>query len=154
MKIRFGKQNPFFDIPDAKNLVKCIGGESIFFFGKTKDDKGLISVGVGTVVKIEKGNEMDMVMMNFGFVARRIIVKHNHARRQIYTLKKGQLAWFYGFAKYYDKKLCLFAKGFQGWYVPKALDIKNYDDDQLVELEQEQEQDLVNFLDQFIEGDD
>ena len=139
-------------IPNAKNLLKSLKGESIFVFGCDKD-KYYSCLGVGTVINIQKGNEIDVVTMWFGKVSRTIVVKLNHARRQIYSLKKGQLAWFFGTYKYYSggKKIYFYAKGFQAWYVPKAIDIKHYDLDSIEEMEKEKEIDMINFLDQFEE---
>lgn len=137
-------------IPSARNLMKTLSGDSIFVFGCDKD-KFYTCVGIGTVVKIQKGDELDIVYMFFGKKTRQIVVKHNHARRQIYSLKRGQLAWFYGTYKNYGNKVHLYAKGFQAWYVPKAIDIKNYDLDSIEEMEKTQETDMINFLDQFEE---
>lgn len=148
MIIEYSGQEAY--IPNAKHIMKTLRGESIFVFGCDKD-KFYTCAGIGTVVKVEHGQELDMVTMYFGRVSRSIVVKNNHARRQIYTLKKGQLAWFFGMYKYYEggKKIYFYAKGFQAWYVPKALDIKNYDLDSIDEMQNETS--LLNFLDQFEE---
>lgn len=142
-----------FEIPNMDNLLRTSRHESLFVFGNVETEKNkMICAGIGRVTFIEKGEKFDIVGMNFGrSYSRRIIVVHNHARRQIYTLKRGQLAWFYGFFKVYTmnerRSAVFYAKGFQGWYVPKAMDIKNYDG----ELEKvEDESDLTNFLDEII----
>lgn len=111
-------------------------------------------LGVGLVRTIEKGNDYDIVGMDFGNNhIRKIIVKNNNARKQIYTLKKGQYAWFYGLMKSYfnEKKIVktqLFAKAFQGWYVPKAFDIAKMEDIDIDELTQKdkEQMDLINSL--------
>ena len=138
-------------LPDISQLLHHSKHESLFVFGTMENNRDYrLCLGVGTVMNIQKGNEMDMVTINFGRKkARKIIVKHNHARRQIYTLKLGQLAWFYGYYKCYGRRTYFFAKGLQGWYVPKILDIKNYDGKEMPELEEEK--DMLNFLDKLKE---
>ena len=151
MIISYGGINAY--IPNAKHILKSIKNESLFVYGYDNEKQRYNCFGIGTVWKVEKGERVDLVYMNFGKITRPILVTHNHARRQIYSLKRGQLAWFYGFYKYAEghKKLYLYAKGLQAWYVPKALDIKNYDLESIDEMETKEETDLINFLDQFEE---
>ena len=148
--IKMNKRH-IFEIPSLDNLLRTSKHESLFVFGSTEDEQDkMICAGIGRVTFIEKGEKFDIVGMNFGRSwSRRIVVCHNHARRQIFTLKRGQLAWFYGYFKVYTiekkKRALFYAKGFQGWYVPKMVDIKNYEG----EMEQVQnETDLTNFLDE------
>lgn len=158
-KVRGKKTN--FVIPDISGLMHCTLHETLFVFGCVEGNKDYRQcIGLGRVGKVLKGDDLDIVYMNFGRrYGRQIIVKHNHARRQIYTLKKGNLAWFYGYYKVYKKKdgireTVFFAKGFQGWYVPKALDIKNYDLDSIEQIEKENEIDMTNFIDELLEEND
>ena len=111
------------------------------------------------MVSVQHGEILDKVEMNFGYHKREILVYDNHARRQIYTLKRGHLAWFYGISKTIlvegKSKKIFTARGFQAWYVPKMLDIKHYDLDTITDLEKDQEesaQTLVNFIDDLLKG--
>lgn len=132
-------------------------GEAFIFLGE--DNNNYVTfLGVGTVCRVEKGEKVDRVLMHFGLNLRPLYVVNNHARRQIFSLKKGQLATVIGTYKVFTlpsgkKTTRLFANGFQAWYVPKMLDIKNYDTNELEKLEQEQENDLTNFLDEIAKGD-
>lgn len=128
----------------------------IYLGGATENEKMTICVGIGLVKMIQKGTDFDLVGMDFGrgFI-REIYVKNNHARRQIYTLKKGQYAWFYGFVQYYKdngkSKASFFAKAFQGWYVPKSMDIIKVDPTEIDKLTEENES-KINFIDELIKG--
>lgn len=155
LKIR-GKE---FNLIDVAKITHCSRYEALLFLGQPREsnDKNYC-IGVGTVYLIQKGEEFDLVKMNFGSGLREIFVKLNHARRQIYTLKRGQLAWFFGYIKFYKdmngkSKSTLFAKGFQGWYVPKQMDIKQLDPNEIDKLEEENESKL-NFLDELLKGED
>lgn len=147
MRTKYGKASQDFIVPDIAKLLKGSKGESLIYFGKTEqEDRYTLCLGVGRVVSIKTGETFDWVKINFGrHYSKDIVVKHNHARRQIYTLKKGQLAWFYGYATTIHKKdgslqTLLYAKGLQGWYVPKMFDIKKIDSDDLPSAIEEQEQ--------------
>ena len=159
VRVKLGKQDKIFNVPDMRRYALYSQNESMMLFGKPeKRDNARMVVGIGIVCKVQKGDTMDIVKMNFGrHYARTIYVQHNQARRQIYTLKRGQPAWFYGFMQIYTEnkqvKASFFARGFQAWYVPKMLDIKNYDSDTMEELTQENESDMLNFLDDIIKGD-
>lgn len=147
-----------FTISSIARVVHHTPYESLLFLGVPRDKlKYTMVVGIGLVRRIEKGEDFDLVGMDFGagFI-REIYVKNNHARRQIYTLKKGQYAWFYGTLKYYTedgkRKSSLFAKAFQGWYVPKNLDIKKLDPEEIEKLTQENES-KINFIDELLKGE-
>ena len=143
-----------FYVPNIAKLLRSSKNESLIFFGKAEyEQRYCLCLGVGHVLSVKKGEKFDWVKINFGRrYSRDIIVKNNHARRQISTLKNGQLAWVYGyFAAYTDEKgkikSVLYAMGFQGWFVPKMFDIKKMDTDlpqELNEQEQEQMQSLIN----------
>lgn len=127
-------------------------GEPFIYLGKNKDEY-IVFMGIGTVCRVEKGERADRVLMHFGMSLKTFYVVNNHARRQIYTLKKGQLATVVGTCKIYQEKgrrAMYFANGFLAWYVPKMLDIKKYDTEDLEKLEEEQDTDLTNYLDELL----
>lgn len=158
-KIRFGKKDTLFEIPTIDRLPKTPSNECLFILGTDlTNTKYKMCFGVGKVYGVEHGKDLDVVKLNFGAKFHRIIyVKDNRARRQIYTLKKGQYASFLGkirMVKDNDTfKTIMFASGFQAWYVPKMLDIKNYDLDSIDEMEKENETSMLTFLDDIIKGD-
>lgn len=145
-----------FAMPDVIRTVTYSTAETLWYFGAPKEDKEyVVCVGIGIVRVIEKGEEFDLVGMDFGRGwYREIYVKSNHARRQIYTLKKGQYAWFYGLMRLYTigkkKKACFYAKAFQGWYVPKTMDIIKVDPNEIDKLTEENES-KINFIDELLE---
>lgn len=143
-----------FYVPDISKLLKGSKNESLIFFGKTEyEQRYCLVLGVGRVTSIKTGNDFDWVKINFGrHYARNIIVKNNHARRQIYTLKKGQLAWFYGFYSVYknDKgqiESIMYALGFQGWFVPKMFDIRNIDTDLPQPIDEQEQKEMEQIID-------
>lgn len=152
-------RNHEFAMSNICRLVHYPLHETLLFLGSPKmNNKLTYCVGIGIVKVIQKGEDFDLVGMDFGAgFYRDIYVQHNHARRQIYTLKKGQYAWFYGFMRIYwenkTKKSCLYAKAFQGWYVPKNFDIKKLDPNDIDELTQENES-KMNFIDELLKGED
>lgn len=157
MKAKYGKvDNIEFFVPNIANTLKGSSNESLIFFGRSHyEQRYNVVLGVGRVRMIKTSEKFDLVKINFGRrYSRLIIVKDNHARRQIYTLTKGQLAWFYGYyATFKNEKgeleSVLYAKGFQGWYVPKVMDIRKIDSDlpqELDESEQETMQQMINDL--------
>lgn len=160
-KLMGKKTNKYFFLPEFMNYVLFSKNETLFMFGSELDDeRKRHCLGVGRVAFIEKGKDMDLVFINFGRAhARRIIVINNHARRQIYTLKSGQLAWVYGYMKIWTNQegkvqMQMFAKGFQAWYVPKTIDIKNYDLDSLQEMPDNEEKETRDFIENILNGED
>lgn len=151
-------RNKTFNVSEITRLAHYSLHETLLYLGTPKEELDKVyCLGVGTVTAIQKGEEFDLVCMDFGRgFSREIFVKNNHARRQIYTLKRGQLAWFYGFMKSYiqegRKKASFFAKGFQGWYVPKNMDIIKIKPDDVDKLTEENESKL-NFLDDLLKGE-
>lgn len=155
-KVRFRDKD--FNVAEIARLVHYSLHETLLFLGSPKNSKETFVIGLGTVMLIKKGEDFDMVGIDFGKgYAREIYVKNNHARRQIYTLKRGQLAWFYGTMTVYreDGKIrsSLFAKGFQGWYVPKSMDIIKVDPQDIEELTKENES-KIDFIDKLISGEE
>ena len=157
VKIRHRK----FNVREPTKLVHFSDHETLIRLGNSlESDDMTIVFGIGRVLRIEKGQEFDLVYMDFGRgYGREIFVKSNHARRQIYTMKKGQYSWFYGMLRYYkdekDKKFkaALYAKAFQGWYVPKNFDIKKLDPNDIEQLSEENES-KINFIDNLLKGND
>lgn len=152
-KIGTVKEKSFY-VPDITKLLKGSKNESLIFFGKSEhEQRYCLVLGVGRVTSIKTGNKFDWVKINFGrHYARNIIVKNNHARRQIYTLKKGQLAWFYGYYSAYvnEKKKVesiMYALGFQGWFVPKMFDIRNIDTDLPQEINEQEQKEMEQMID-------
>lgn len=159
-KIRLGdKKQEEYITPDISNLVRCFRSETLFIFGiDSANTKYRWCLGVGRVAKIKQGDNFDLLYLNFGRkYAREIIVQYNHARRQLLTLKKGQLATFYGKYKIYKKEdgklqSVLYAIGLQAWYVPKAMDIKQIDLDAYEKMQLEEEKSMINLIDELIGG--
>ena len=159
-KVKLRGREITYNVPQIPNYAIVSKNESLIYFDSQADFKDSRMVfGVGVVVRVQKGDQMDLVCMKFGRkYSRRIYVTKNHARKQIYTLKRGQVASFYGYANFYNEdnqnKVVFHALGFNAWYVPKAIDIKqNYDLDEIDKVEQEEEVDMLNFLDNIIKGD-
>lgn len=157
-KIRLrGKE---YSVGEIARIVHYPLHETLLFLGPPSDKTTQVfCIGVGLVKVIEIGEEFDVVKMDFGGgFLRFIIVKNNHARRQIYTLKKGQYAWFYGTIRYYRNEKgkmlnTLFAKAFQGWYVPKNMDIRQIDPSEIEKLTEDTKS-KVNFIDELLNGED
>lgn len=133
MKVKIGKYDNVFNVPNFHNLARTPKNESVWLFGKDRESNYTLACGIGLVKGISHGKEFDIVYMDFGRGSdwrflRKVIVMKNTARRQIYTLKINQYAWFYGaFARLtIDGHITemFYAKALQGWYVPKSLDIK------------------------------
>ena len=114
-------RNHKFALSDVSRITHNSIHESLIYLGAPREHKDMtFCLGVGIVKVIQKGEEFDMVGIDFGRgYSRQIIVKNNHARRQIYTLKKGQLAWFYGYMRSYriegKTQTTFFAKGTWTW---------------------------------------
>ena len=146
-----------YNVSALVKLVHCSFHETLMYFGSPNENNSLtVVIGLGYVKKIEKGEDFDIVIMSFGRrTSRTIIVRSNQARRQIYTLKRGQYAWFFGTMKTYriegKNKPYFFATGFQGWYVPKNFDIKQLDKSELDRLSPENEKEL-DFIDKLLNG--
>lgn len=174
IKVKLGKKAPkIVHVPDTDGIMEHSRGESLMFFGVSKFNQKnyRMCYGIGSVVKISKGDKFDVVYMKFGLEKqfRRIIVIHNQARRQLMTLKRGHITSFYGYGYVYvyskevdGKKVtrptwALFAYGFQDWYTPRTIEIKKeWSDNEDVEpISEELEKDCVQYLDQFdITGDE
>ena len=153
-------RNHTFNTIEPTKLVHFPLHETLLYLGSPYESNDMtICFGIGRVITVQKGQEFDMVGLDFGRgFPKEIIVKNNHARRQIYTLKKGQYCWFYGLARFYKDekrkpKVAYYAKAFQGWYVPKNFDIKQLDPNEIEKLTEENES-KINFIDDLLKGED
>ena len=170
IRIGIGKyKSQEFVVPELSGIVEHIRGETLMHFGVCKINKiNYRQVwGVGRVRRISKGDKFDLVYISFGIEHKwkRIIVIDNFARRQIMTLKRGQICQVYGVCRYFTtdvklkgqqvkgQRLGLYAKGIQGWYVPKVMDIINVDPNDVEELTKENES-KIDFIDKLIMGEE
>lgn len=154
--------------PNFAGNMEYMLGESLMLFGKQKYHGKYYRpfYGVGVVYRVVKGDKQDLVYVRFGCFQnvkhRLIVVYHNHARRQILTLKRGQCCQVYGICRTYTTditlngekakgvKLGLYAIAINGWYVPTMLDIKRLPtNDDLVEMS-EKEKDLAQTFDDIL----
>lgn len=127
--------------------------------------------GVGKVYRVVKGDKCDLLYINFGMFPehprRLVVVIENHSRRQLLTVKRGQVCQVYGMCRYFSKivknrvgntkrkvALGLFAYGINGWYVPTMVDIKKLPKSdafyEATEKEIEYQDTLTDVLDQFL----
>ena len=111
----------------------------------------------GKVVKICKGDDFDLVYVDFGLGkdnCGRVYFHLLNSRKQIYTLKVGQYAQF-GMIQPTEeakkKKRFYIAIWCMGIYVPKSVDIRNTEltEEEIDELSQEEYGEGLTFLDQF-----
>jgi hypothetical protein len=160
--------------PTLNNNMQNVYGESLMLFG-TSTHKGKqyrLFYGIGEVYRITKGEKSDLVYVNFGIWKnnrpRLVICYGNHARRQILTLKRGQMCQVYGFCKFYKEKvstkvgdttgikMSLFAQSILGWYLPSIMEIrkmpKNSDMVDPTEKEKLAQQKFDDLLDSFLSG--
>ena len=161
-------------MPTFTGTMEHTKDEALMLFSYSYQNKQKIRpfYGVGVVYRVVKGNKNDLVYINFGLFPhnkpRLVVVYDNHSRRQLLTLKRGQVCQVYGICRYFVEnvevngvkakgvKLGLFAKGIQGWYVPTMLDIKklpiNEDIAEPSEKEQKymEEHDFDEILDSFL----
>lgn len=181
VKVNLGKwTNKQFVLPDFDGTMEHLKGESIMFFGwnELNGRKFRPFFGVGKVYRVVKGDECDLVYVNFGMqgierehTPRLVVCYDNHARRQTLTLKRGQHATIFGISRFYTKKITtksgeqkeitnvsLYATGLQGWYVPTMLDIRKMPkNDDLVnpsEWEESIIHEETDILDMFFKGED
>ena len=162
--------------PKSSGTMKSVDNESLMFFSyATHNNKRYrLFYGIGIVYRVVKGDKQDLVYINFGTFRdtkpRLVVTWDNHARRQIMTLKRGQVCQVYGISRMFTEefqhngetkravKMGLYAKGFLGWYVPTMLDIKKMPTNEDVVRPTDKEENLMeNFdalLDEFYNGDD
>jgi len=144
LRVNLGKwDKKEFVLPDYGGLMENLKGESLMFFGFNELNGRIYRpfFGLGIVRHISHGEERDIVYIDFGMqgmvkdhTPKAVYAYDNHAKRQILTLKRGQVCMVFGLCRFYtwkDKKthqerigVFMFAKGFQGWYVPTMKDVK------------------------------
>lgn len=161
--LHFRKKNKAFGNLTSQFVPYYLDGALIIILGKPRIRK-LIDceyrqiVGWGKVRRVHKGNDFDIVEIDFmDHYWRDVIVYDNHARRQINTLKQGQMCMMTGIMKFVrtekgGKVTRIFATMLQGQYVPKMIDIKKNPLEVADDLTQEEiknaETDYLNFLDE------
>ena len=160
----------------SAKILTHISNESVVLFSHTKysDKRYRLFYGIGVVYRVVKGEKCDLVYINFGLMKNRkprlVVVFDNHARRQLITLKRGQVCNVYGLARFYEHKkqvdgketkslkFGLYAKALQGWYVPTSFDIKKMPVNEDLVDPSEKEENLMNefddVLDQFLKGEE
>ena len=117
----------------------CYDNYSYILFGRMtanhKTYRGFF--GIGKVVKISKGDKLDIVLVKFGNRLQNVIASYNHPRRQVMTLKKGNLVTIYGVMRvclitvdgkdgkpHKHLKRSIYAWGLMNWYVPMVADLR------------------------------
>lgn len=146
--------------PTFAGNMEHLLNESIMLFGYSLHNgkKYRLFYGIGIVYRVVKGDTQDLVYVNFGMFPqqknRLVVVYENHARRQIMTLKRGQVCQVYGLCRTYtteveingEKKkgirLGFYARAIQGWYVPTMLDIRRMPVNEDLVSPSEKEKDL------------
>ena len=150
--------------PTTKAPIEHLKDESLMLFSYSTQ-KGLryrLFYGLGVVYRVVKGEKNDIVYINFGIIQehprRLVMVYDNHARRQLMTLKRGQICQVYGICRYYktdinvkgkaDKgiRLCLIARGILGWYVPTMVDIRKMPVNDDIVAPSEKETEILDLL--------
>ena len=166
------KDNSEYVQPTIAGSMEYLYGESLMLFGWQQYHKKRYRpfYGIGVVYRVVKGEKQDLVYVRFGCFqstrTRLIVVWHNHARRQIMTLKRGQCCQVYGVCRYFSTKvningeekkglkLGLYAIAIQGWYVPSMIDIRkmptNEDLVDPTEKEKDLQKTLESVLDEFL----
>ena len=161
-------------VPTIAGTMEHLKDESLMLFSSSTHNKKKYRqfYGIGTVYRVVKGDKQDLIYINFGAFpthkTRLVVAYENHARRQIMTLKRGQVCQVYGLCRYYTTdveingvkskgvRLGLYAKGIQGWYVPTMLDIRKMpiNEDLVSPTEQEEklQETFEDVLDEFLNG--
>lgn len=161
-------------VPTVSGTMEHTKDESLMLFSYSMYNKKRYRpfYGIGIVYRVVKGEKQDLIYINFGLFpthkTRLVVAYENHARRQILTLKRGQVCQVYGICRYYQTdvevngvkskglRLGLYAKGIQGWYVPTMLDIRKMPiNDDLVdptEKEEELQETFEDVLNDFFNG--
>lgn len=156
--------------PSFSGKMECIRNESImlFSYGFINNKTYRLFYGIGIVYRVVKMEKQDLVYVNFGIFrnvkTRCIVAYDNQARRQILTLKRGQVCQIYGLCRYYtsdamikgEKKkglrLGLYAKGISGWYTPTMIDLKRLPPNEDLASPTEKEIELVETFDDVLDS--
>lgn len=179
IKAKLGKwSGKVYWLPNFDNTIHHAKDETLMFFGmeQLKGKEYRSFYGIGVVMRVVKGDKRDLIYINFGMrkygkLSNRhtqlVVVEENRARRQLLTLKRGEVCQVYGISRYYglDKeingeikrvvKLGLYAHALNGWYVPTLVDIKKMPKNEDLVNPSEWEEKFINeeedILDIFIE---
>ena len=153
-------------VPTFSGQMEHLKDESLMLFSYSVHNKKRYRLfyGIGVVYRVVKGEKQDLVYINFGLFQehqrRLVVVYENHARRQLLTLKRGQVCHVYGVCRYYKTdvevngyktkgiKLGLYARAIMGWYVPTAFDLKKMPVNEDVVAASEKEEELIDLLTQ------
>lgn len=161
-KIRLGKyKNKTFDIPNFEQTPFLHSQASIIYLGacEVKRKQYRTFIGWGKVVRIQKGDKIDLVTLKFGFRVLKVIASLNHARRMAQALKRGHICSVFGLARiqyneWIDHKTKeprkgyvhrLYAMGFQDWYVPKMADLRAVGKGDMVDIDENVEEFYKDF---------
>ena len=158
--------------PVLHNDMSCLAGETLMIYDNCKWNGKEYKpfYGIGVVYRVVKGEKQDLVYIRFGcfpnIKVRVMFCYENHARRQILTLKRGQVCQVWGICRYYQSdiwlngvktkgiKLGLFPKGINGWYTPTMMDIRKMPDNEDIQEPTDKEVDLQkrfeSILDEFL----
>lgn len=161
-------------LPTFSGKMEHLKDESLMLFSYStyNGKKYRLFYGIGIVYRVVKGDKQDLVYINFGLFKghkpRLVVVFENHARRQVSTLKKGQVCQVYGMCRNYMThfelknketkgiRLGLYARALLGWYVPTMLDIRKMPvNEDLVEPSEKEKALQENFedvLNEFMTG--
>ena len=172
-EIGINNEEPYI-VPTMSGTMEHLKNESLMLFSYSLRNKKKYRLfyGIGVVYRVVKGEKQDLIYINFGMFrehkTRLVVAYENHARRQIMTLKRGQVCQVYGVCRYFSTKmehngittnavkLGLYARAIQGWYVPTMLDIKkapiNEDLVEPSEKEKELQQTFEDVLNEFMTG--
>lgn len=161
VKAKYGDK--YFPVVATDKLLKHLDNECLMIFPQMvgeKRKKANMFFGIGIVWSIRKGENFDIISINFGNrFTRDVILEKNMVRRQLYTCKRGQYASVFGYIIGYTdmengmKQIRLYGRALQGWYTPKNLDIKHYEEPDKIDKVSQEDIDMEHFLDQFKELD-
>ena len=150
--------------PQLSGTMEHLKDESLMLFSYSQHNKKRYRLfyGIGVVYRVVKGEKQDLIYINFGIFrehpTRLVVAYENHARRQLLTLKRGQVCQVYGICRYYKAdveingfktkgiRLGLYARGILGWYVPKMMDIKKMPINEDIVAPTENEEEVMDFL--------
>lgn len=153
-----GKSGRFTSYKGVQNVVVHFTNEMLEVYGYDFDNEEVMKLfkGTGIVREIIKGEDFDLVVMNFGSrYDRNLIVREINARKQIYTLKVNQYAEVIGRMKCVKNKenksvMVMYATCLQGYYVPKSFDIKHTENiDDFMKMTEDNKNETEDLLSKF-----
>ena len=140
-KVRIGKgKGKEFEIPNFSQSAFVGYCSSVIFMGaceiKRKQYRTFLATGV--VMKIRKGDNVDLVTIKAGASCINVVASLNHARRMVMSLKRGHICQVYGYCRIHygewtDKRTKkkrrgfihrYYAEGFLDWYLPKSAELR------------------------------